>query len=250
MKIFTEPAIYLVAKTHVNQEPVDGFTSANGMPKWDTDAHSFGEEIVEFAGRVCYMSFNNQRPGGNQKYIEHILEAGHGSVLEHAVYTFAIEGVSRSLTHELIRHRAGFGFSQLSQRYCDQIAFVLPPAIDENSMLAVRWAGKMGRAYTDYQMLLHELEDEIETTENKTLKRKRAREAARSILPNATETKIVVTGNARAWRHFIEMRGNKDADMEIRRLAEKVLQFLSEESPTLFGDYTVNDGVTTKWKKV
>ena len=87
---------------------------------WQTDTEVAGEHLAEVAGRVCYMSFAKPRPGGNQAYLDHILEVGHGSVLEHAVWNFVFTGVSRSLTHELIRHRAGFGYSQLSQRYVDE----------------------------------------------------------------------------------------------------------------------------------
>ena len=85
------------------------------------------------AGRVCYMSFAKPRPGGNHAYLNHILEVGHGSVLEHAVWCLVITGVSRSLTHELVRHRAGFSYSQLSQRYVDESVaeYVEPDAIGE-----------------------------------------------------------------------------------------------------------------------
>jgi thymidylate synthase (FAD) len=251
MRIYTEPKVHLVARSSTVLFGVSSFLENNQIYDWETDATSCGEELIEFAGRVCYMSFNNPRPGGNEKYLEHILEAGHGSVLEHAVYTFAIEGVSRSLTHELIRHRAGFGFSQLSQRYCDKIGFVLPPIIPVESDMATRWAGQMGIAYDNYNEHVAELETMLDHIESKTLRRKRAREAARSVLPNATETKIVVTGNARAWRHFIELRGSADADLEIQRLAGSVLEVLRFVSPVLFDDYCSDNGVITgKYRKV
>jgi len=90
-----------------------------------------GERLAEFAGRLCYMSQRNPAQRSTREYLVNILKQGHGSVLEHANYSLLIEGVSRSLTHELVRHRAGFAYSQLSQRYVDEseASFVVPPAI-------------------------------------------------------------------------------------------------------------------------
>src|SRR5207245_10131733 len=87
---------------------------------WQTDSEVAGEVLCETAGRLCYLSYARPRPGGNAVYLSHIKESGHGSVLEHAVWNFLITGVSRSLSHELVRHRAGFGYSMLSQRYVDE----------------------------------------------------------------------------------------------------------------------------------
>ena len=100
-----------------------------------------GQKLVEVAGRLCYTSYARPRPGGNATYIGHILEVGHGSVLEHAVFNFIITGVSRSFTHELVRHRAGWSYSQLSQRFVDEsaCAFVEPDAIAEDPELHRIW---------------------------------------------------------------------------------------------------------------
>src|SRR5213078_1170344 len=108
---------------------------------WQTDTEVAGEHLAEVAGRLCYMSFARPRPGGNHAYIGHILEVGHGSVLEHAVFNLIVAGVSRSFTHELIRHRAGFGYSQLSQRFVDEAecSFVEPDAIAEDPELHRAW---------------------------------------------------------------------------------------------------------------
>src|SRR5690606_33170232 len=177
----------------------------------------------------------------NASYLANILQVKHGSVLEHAVWTLLIEGVSRALTHELVRHRAGFGFSQLSQRYVDEsnIAFVLPPEIEEGSRAFEVWTKACEGSLSAYRELLGELVSAIGTEGSATSRKKRARQAARAVLPNAAETKIVVTGNARAWRHFIEMRGSGGADVEIRRLAVAVLGLLREEAPHIFGDLNV-----------
>jgi thymidylate synthase (FAD) len=189
------------------------------------------------------MSFSKPRPGGNAAYIGHLLEVGHGSVLEHAVFNVIITGVSRSFTHELIRHRAGFGYSQLSQRFVDesQCAFVEPEAIATDPELHAVWLDAVHHAQEAYRRLADGLAARFAHIEDRTLRRKKAREAARSVLPNATETRIFVTANARALRHFIEMRGDQAADVEIRKVAIALLERLREEAPNLFGDYIVED---------
>ena len=222
--------------------------------RWESDSVVPGEVVAEFAGRLCYLSFGEDAglEGGhrtiqgrttNESYLANILQVKHGSVLEHAVWTVLIEGVSRALTHELVRHRAGFGFSQLSQRYVDEsnIAFVLPPEIQEGSRAYEVWLGACEASLEAYRQLLSELVEAIGTEGSATSRKKRARQAARSVLPNAAETKIVVTGNARAWRHFIEMRGSGGADVEIRRLSVETLRVLREEAPHIFGDLHIAD---------
>ena len=177
---------------------------------------------------------------------------------EHAVFNLLFTGVSRSLTHELVRHRAGFGFSQLSQRFVDEseCSFVEPEAIAADPELHRIWLEAIQASQTAYRELADRLAATYKDIPDKTLRRKKAREAARSVLPNATETKIFVTANARAWRHFIEMRGDAAADVEIRRLAIAVCKLLKAESPNLFGDYTLIDlpeggqAVTTEHCKV
>jgi thymidylate synthase ThyX/5-methylcytosine-specific restriction endonuclease McrA len=109
IKILREPAVYLVGRQTVSDPELDRFLADHGV-SWQTDTEVAGEHLAEVAGRICYMSFAKPRPGGNHAYLGHILEVGHGSVLEHAVWNFVFAGVSRTLTHELIRHRAGFGF--------------------------------------------------------------------------------------------------------------------------------------------
>jgi thymidylate synthase (FAD) len=222
--------------------------------RWESDSEVPGEVVAEFAGRLCYLSFGEDAglEGGhrtiagrttNESYLANILQVKHGSVLEHAVWTLLLEGVSRALTHELVRHRAGFGFSQLSQRYVDEsnIAFVVPPEVTEGTPAYDVWVGACEASLAAYRQLLGEMVESIGSEGSATSRKKRARQAARSVLPNAAETKIVVTGNARAWRHFIEMRGSAGADVEIRRLAVEVLRHLSEEAPHIFGDLQIVD---------
>ena len=252
MKIITKPSVYLVAKQLGSYGEMDGFLRDHDVLEFSTSAQSDGEAMVEIAGRLCYMSFANPRPGGNKAYIDHILEVGHGSVLEHAVYSMIFTGVSRSLTHELVRHRAGMSYSQLSQRYVDKVSFVRPPGIKPDSSAELVWTSNIALALASYESLIETLEhNDFADIDNATLRRKRARETARAVLPNCTETKIFVTGNARAWRHFLELRGSIHADAEIQRLAIAVLKVLQAESPNLFDDYTVTEqGIETIWRKV
>lgn len=200
---------------------------------------SGGERLSEFAGRLCYMSQHNPAQRTTADYIGHILEQGHGSVFEHANYSLLLEGVSRSLTHELIRHRAGFAYSQLSQRYVDasDTGFVLPPAIAGTEAEAA-WHQQMTLALGAYQELAAMLETQYSWVVNKVHRRKMAREAARSVLPNSTETKIVVTGNMRAWRTMLELRSSEAAELEIRRLAVALIKFFQQEAPAFVQDFT------------
>jgi thymidylate synthase (FAD) len=243
MYIFHEPRVTLVARQQFMVPP---------HIRWESDSEVAGEALAEFAGRLCYLSFGEDAglegghktiPGRttNEAYLGNILNVKHGSVLEHAVWTLLFEGVSRSLTHELIRHRAGFGFSQLSQRYVDEsnIGFVLPPEIEAESHAYGVWARSCERAKEDYRELLAAITDQVGDSGTATMRKKRARQAARAVLPNCAETKILVTGNARAWRHFCEMRGSATADVEIRRLAVATLEFLREEAPHIFGDMQI-----------
>jgi thymidylate synthase (FAD) len=215
------------------------------------------------------MSFAKPRPGGNAAYLHHIKEVGHGSVFEHAVWNFVITGVSRSLSHELVRHRAGWAYSQLSQRYVDESVaeYVEPDIIAGDPELHALWLDAVTHAHAAYIALAEKLNAKLADPAaataamlppdaDRTTRRKTARQAARSVLPNATETKISVTANARALRHFLEQRGSRHAEPEIRKLANAMLDILVTESPNLFGDYVktpLPDGtfeLTTPFGKV
>lgn len=260
MDIITEPRVYLIGRQKLDRSAVDEFLDQYGM-SWETDTEVGGEQIVEASGRVCYMSFGKGRKT-NYEYIMNLVSMKHGSVLEHAVWDFIIAGVSRSFTHELVRHRAGWAYSQLSQRYVDESVanFIEPQIIAEDERLHQVWKKAVEQSHTAYRELAEGLMAKIAERQNgagnKTHQRKLAREAARSVLPNATETIIFCSANARALRHFIELRGSEGAEAEIRRVAIKVLRMMQEEAPTLFGDYeivTLDDGTEvarTQYEKV
>ncbi|MBI4541454.1 MAG: FAD-dependent thymidylate synthase [Gemmatimonadetes bacterium] len=200
-----------------------------------------GEKLAEFAGRLCYMSQRNPAQRPTAEYLENIKKQGHGSVLEHAVYVLLIEGISRSCSHELVRHRAGWGYSQLSQRYVDEshAAFVVPPAILGDEPLEAEWLAQVTAAQAAYVRAVEALMTRYEWIADKGHRRKMAREAARAVLPNATETKIVASGNVRAWRTMLELRCGEGAEQEIRRLAVACLRVLAAQAPLLFSDFEI-----------
>ncbi|TQS44813.1 FAD-dependent thymidylate synthase [Cryptosporangium phraense] len=210
---------------------------------WETDADG-GEALAEFAGRACYQSWSKPNPATatNAGYLRHILDVGHLSVLEHGSVTFYLTGISRSLTHELIRHRH-FSYSQLSQRYVPErdANMVEPDIIKDDPELHEAFTQAAEASVAAYTTLLEGLEKKFaeEGATNRTLARKQARQAARAVLPNATETRIVVTGNYRAWRHFIAMRATEHADVEIRALAVACLRELQRIAANAFADFTI-----------
>lgn len=208
---------------------------------WTTDADG-GSALVEFAGRACYQSWSKPNPATatNADYLRHIIDVGHFSVLEHASVSFYITGVSRSCTHELIRHRH-FSYSQLSQRYVpeSQSQVVVPPGLEDDPELREILTRAADASRATYSELLAKLEAKFADQPNAVLRRKQARQAARAVLLNATETRVVVTGNYRAWRHFIAMRASEHADIEIRRLAVECLRQLVAVAPAVFADFEI-----------
>jgi thymidylate synthase (FAD) len=238
IRVIREPSVYLAGRQVVDHTEVDRFLADHGV-SWKSDTEVGGEYLAEVAGRVCYMSFAKPRPGGNRTYLGHILEVGHGSVLEHAAWNFVITGISRSCSHELVRHRAGWAYSQLSQRYVDESVaeYVEPDVIAADPEAHAVWLEAVGHVHRAYVKLVERLNEHYKDEPDRTLRRKMARQAARSVLPNATETKIFVTANARALRHFIEMRASRHAEVEIRKLAVAVLRLMQTEAPNLFHDY-------------
>lgn len=225
--------VQLVAKTD--------FVPPEDIP-WETDADG-GQALVEFAGRACYQSWSkpNPRTATNASYLRHLLDVGHQSVLEHASVSFYITGISRSCTHELIRHRH-FSYSQLSQRFVAErdAKVIVPPAILGDAELEALFEKATDASRAAYVELLEALEDKLDGVTGAALRGKQARQAARSVLPNATETKLVVTGNYRAWRHFVSMRASEHADIEIRRVAVECLRQLASVAPDVFEDFEIS----------
>ena len=223
---------HLVAYTLIDHEMfndldyVPHYKSINGS----TDFVSNADELAEFAGRACYESWDRPNPATatNEGYLKHIIEVGHFSVLEHASATFYLTGVSRSFTHELVRHRH-MSFSQLSQRYVDESTApaIFPPNGDGIEKLMI----------ANHQIRTQQLYTELVSrrlTQGQT--RKQAREAGRAVLPNATETRIVVTGNMRSWRELLGKRIGPGVDAAFNENAQEILRQLKELAPNTFQD--------------
>lgn len=234
--------VLLIGKTEVDLFPFQG-NSRHVMPgkaegsafekrvkvdglERNNPVEQTGQELIEFAGRLCYESFHlpNEDTKTNDAYVRSIVDKGHESVLEHVSVSFYVEGVSRNLSHELIRHRH-LSFSELSQRFVnmEDARTVVPPAFGGGTV-------QLSDAHKyQYKYAVSELREDGKT-------RKQAREAARYGLPSGMETKLVVSGNLRAWRDVLKKRLSAHADAEIQEFANKVWEILSAEYPDVFAD--------------
>lgn len=222
------PAVHLIGWTAFNAELMHNLTG------WTTDAEG-GQALAEAAGRLCFKSFKKPRPetATNAGYLANILRQRHESVVEHATATFYVTGVSRSLLTELTRHRH-ISLSVVSQRYVDEsnAAMVAPPAGAGDPVVEDILKSAAENARFDYRNLVTRL---IAAG----LPRKQAREAARAVLPNMTETQFVITANLRGWRDVLRRRWHVAADAEIRRFAGLVLAELRGLAPNVFQDFPV-----------
>lgn len=259
-RLITEPSVIAIASNYMNADAVIEWAKEHELADTAMDSESplgalidgaeggteaeAGDLLPEFAGRFCYRSM---KAGRNHKdYVRNILEQGHGSVLEHSYITFAISGVSRALTHELIRHRVGVSISQESQRYvrASDIRFVVPPLLLDvwgsrsvNCLEAEEWLQDQMNALASYEKWENYLKETVCNGEKPShAMKKRILEAARASLPNASETRLVWTANYRALRHIIELRGSEGADLEIRRLAGALFEQAEKIAPQFFAD--------------
>jgi thymidylate synthase (FAD) len=262
-----EPGVVLLSKPFVDLSGMAAFLDDLDFGDYLNDPTELpsGTQLCKTAGQLCYMSFGEKRTKNidAEKYFNNIISSGHHSVLEHANYTFMLYGVSRSLTHELVRHRM-FSYSQVSQRYISgkMLRFVERPEYQNDEMLHKIFEDRIDRVSSEYASLAYglllrqEAGEDILSAELKTDRRKKVNQAARSCLPNETEAPIVMTGNIRAWRHFLEMRASEHAETEIRAVAMKVFLSLHATEPILFADYEVvyladaTEAVRTKYRKV
>lgn len=227
----------LIAHTVIPYAP-DWGTAVDKTPYFDQMDATAADTLAEFAGRACYQSWQRPNPATatNKGYLANILSQGHFSVLEHASATFYVQGVSRALTHELIRHRH-LSYSQLSQRFVNEDReddLVLPPAAEDDPVAQQLHKELHRNAHAYYGLL-------VEHYTAKGLPRKQAREAARAVLPNQQETKLVVSGNMRAWRDVIAKRNDPAADAEIQEFARQVLGHLKTIAPNSFQDFGETD---------
>jgi thymidylate synthase (FAD) len=273
----TTPGVFLIARPAIAWEGIRGYLRDAGGESWlerrleesrpdephravEPDEAGSGpapeggtlagaanpaELLVEFAGRLCYRSWE---PGLNRnvsrvradrgEYFANILRSGHGSVLEHATYSFALRDVSRAFTHELVRHRAGSAFSQESLRYVRlaDIGFRVPPALEplrervlsiveqleEFQLSAARELG------IDAQGVPFHVKKEVTS-------------ALRRLAPIGLSTDILWSANVRTLRHVIELRTGEAAEEELRVVFDKVARLMQTEAPLLFGDFARGD---------
>jgi thymidylate synthase (FAD) len=193
------------------------------------------EETVAMAAKLCYSpadisSLKDKIETRDQKtFVEKLVRMGHMSPIEHASFTFAIEGISRACSHQLVRHRLA-SYSQQSQRYVSEEAgfdYIIPPALKEDKEMKKMFVSFMEEAQKAYNAMVKKLNE-------KGIRGEAANQDARFILPNAAETKIMVTMNARELLHFFRQRCCNRAQWEIRRMAEEMLRLVKKSAPTLF----------------
>ena len=240
--------IYCIGRPQFDEKVFSQFLNDVGRFWKRSQDTTESEEIAEIAGRICYMSFGQEIPSKeNKEFLQEIIINGHESILEHITWTFIATGISRSFTHQLVRHRVGFSFSQLSQQYCDQTEaiFVEPKSIKNIPYALEIWKKAVEttkKAYHDILETLRKVEKDVfSELERKEIKRA-IRSVARSILPNATETKVVMSANARALRHFLKVRGAIPGDEEMRSFCVELLKILKKEAPSLFFDFEIEMG--------
>lgn len=245
--IVTEPKVFLVGQSRLNVQEMEDFLDEEKtvFTNWDNETLQYedAEVISETAGRLCYLSFANPRPGGTKAYLDHIKTVGHGSVLEHSSFSFIITDVPLYFTHELVRHRAGTAYSQMSGRYCDlsKVNFFSPYYV--NKYMPDTFNDMVETASSHYTYIKETLYDKMMEDpdidyDNRTI-RKIINSEARSVLPQATTTKIFLTANIRALRHMIEMRCSSEAEYVIRQVFNSIFNIVCDEAPNLFSDYEV-----------
>jgi thymidylate synthase (FAD) len=248
----TSPSVFLIARPSIDVEGMRAYLRDVGGESWlerrlgESEASpNAGELLVEFAGRACYRSWE---PGLNpnvskvradqREYFANILRSAHGSVLEHANFSFALRNVSRVATHEIVRHRAGSAFSQESLRYVRlaDIGFRVPPALEplrERVIAIVEQLEEFQRSAAD------ELAIDREGVPFHV--KKEATSALRRLAPIGLSTDIIWTANARTLRHVIEMRTDAGAEEELRLIFDRVARVAQREAPGLFQDFTRRD---------
>jgi thymidylate synthase (FAD) len=239
--ISSGPRLYILSRPTLDVREMDRFLDDEAT-EWKRSANAKdAEEIIEFAGRICYLSFGErQSPKSNREYVRNLIKQGHESVLEHASWTFLLTGVSRAFSHQFVRHRVGFSFSQLSQQYHDETSakFVIPEEVKINPKLKELWLQLIDQLRRGYQSISNDLSTAaIKRPPSSKEAHRSIRSAARSILPNATETKLVFTANGRALRHFLSLRGAITGDLEMRTVSALIYQRLNVEAPVLASNF-------------
>lgn len=263
-----EPAVFLIASPAINLDGMKSYLEKVGGLGWlERAATRYGERLIEFAGRLCYRSWEpalnpnvTKVRKDSGEYLRNILSSKHGSVLEHANYTFVFHNVSRVFTHELVRHRAGVAISQESLRFVrlSELSIWYPDVFvnkpDDRTALEHKF-------FNQRMVSLIENLEEMQVDMAKYFRlddegvpfhyKKEVTSAMRRLAPDGLATSIVWTANVRTLRHVIEYRTAKGAEQEIRIVFDKVGEIMKSQAPNLFGDFVVVDGEwSTPWSKV
>lgn len=249
MRVVDNPKVFLIAEPLIEISGMCEYLREVGGEAWwnriGSGASRFGavpaaEGLIEFMGRLCYRSWE---PGLNKnvtkvredrgEYLLNVLRSGHGSVLEHASFSFVVHNASRVLTAELCRHRAGIAISEQSLRYVrlDDLSFRLPPTLSPQAQEL------MGRAVEHLEEVITDLIENEITDDMKFAQKKEITSAIRRIAPLGLATEIGWTANIRAIRHVISMRSASGAEEEIRVFADQVAKIMQQKCPLLFGDF-------------
>jgi thymidylate synthase (FAD) len=249
----TTPSVFLIARPSIDVEGMGAYLRDVGGQSWlerrlsegGEGGLNSGELLVEFAGRACYRSWE---PGLNpnvskvrtdqRDYFANILRSAHGSVLEHANYSFALRNVSRAATHEIVRHRAGSAFSQESLRYVRlaDIGFRVPPALEPLRERVLSIVEQLEEFQVSAAAALR-LDDAGVPFHVK----KEVTSAMRRLAPIGLSTDIIWTANVRTLRHVIEMRTAEGAEEELRLIFDQVARLAQSEVPDLFQDFECRD---------
>jgi thymidylate synthase (FAD) len=259
----TSPTVHLIARPSLNLDGMRSYLADVGGESWlegrleaTEGAPNAGELLVEFGGRACYRSW---QPGLNpnvtrvrtdqREYFENILRSAHGSVLEHASYSFALRNVSRVATHEIVRHRAGSAFSQESLRYVrlTDIGFRVPPVLEPVREQVLSIVEQLEELQVSAAQELGIDEDGVPFHVKKEVT-----SALRRVAPIGLSTDIIWTANVRTLRHVVEMRTAPGAEEELRLIFDQVARIMQAEAPGLFQDFAQNgDGAwTPRFSKV
>jgi thymidylate synthase (FAD) len=228
LRVTDGPRVTLVAETEYIDDNIDAFLKERGI-NYTTDADESSDALAEFAGRMCYWSFQEHLrrkagDGQNRTYLDHIREVGHGSVTEHSYFTFVIDDLSKNTTQELVRHRVGVAYSIQSSRYVDQFSneyfgdsghsfgIYIPPSVQGCRDLLQTWLDQWIGAIRCYKRTFDNLRA-------RGVAKKDARSDARHILPGGMCNAVVFTVNCRELNHIFNLRGNFAAEREIRMMA-------------------------------
>lgn len=240
------PEVYVIAETRIGDGLWD-YLNTIEQGEWKTDTEDDADVLTEFAGRLCYRSWeaHNSEKGpdatnpnvtrvreGNQGYITNLLKEMHGSVLEHANLSILFKNVSRVFTHELVRHRAGMAYSQESLRYVllTDLGFWMPPGMPAFVEEAFR------DVYRYVESVQMNLAEQLQMSGMQFKDKKLWTSRLRRLVPMGVATNILATGNMRAWRHIFTMRSNPGAEEEIRMVQDQLAPIFKDVAPSIFGD--------------